>query len=150
MKLKWMMAILLANMTPGRAKAQILHPVSWSYAAKKISASEAVVFMKATIGDGWHVYSQYVKEGGPVKTTFIFKPSPDYVTDGPTIQPKPVVRMEKVFNMNVGFFEHSVVFQQKVKLKSAQTTVTGTLEYMTCNDQQCLPPEDINFSIAIK
>ncbi len=131
-------------------KAQILTPVHWSYGAKKISATEAVVFFKATIDDGWHVYSQYVKDGGPIKTSFTFKTSPDYVVDGTTIEPTPIKRMEKVFNMEVGFFEKSVIFQQKIKLKKGQATVTGTLEYMTCNDHQCLPPDDQEFSVPVK
>jgi len=132
-----------------KANAQILTPVKWSYASKKISATEAVVFIKATIDEGWHVYSQFVKEGGPVKTTFTFTKSKDYQLVGKTIEPKPISRMEKVFNMEVGFFEQSVIFQQKIKLKTAKATVKGTLEYMTCNDKQCLPPADENFSIEI-
>ncbi|WDF77183.1 protein-disulfide reductase DsbD family protein [Mucilaginibacter sp. KACC 22773] len=131
-------------------KAQILQPVHWSYAAKKINATEAVLFFKANIDGGWHVYSQYLKEGGPVPTSFSFKPSKDYMLTGKTSEPKPVVRMEKVFDMEVGFFENEVIFQQKIKLKNKQTTVSGTISYMTCNDQKCLPPSDAEFSIAIK
>jgi thiol:disulfide interchange protein DsbD len=52
--------------------------------------------------------------------------------------------------MEVGFFVNSVIFQQKIKLKAGQTTVSGQLEFMTCNDMQCLPPEDIDFSIPVK
>lgn len=132
------------------AHAQILQPVHWSYAAKKVSATEAVVFFKATIDEGWHVYSQHVEDGGPVKTSFTFKTSPDFQLVGAVVEPKPITRMEKVFNMNVGFFENSVVFQQKVKLKKGKATVKGTLEYMTCNDQKCLPPDDVDFSIDVK
>jgi thiol:disulfide interchange protein DsbD len=58
--------------------------------------------------------------------------------------------MEKAFGMEVGFFEKSVIFQQKIKLKARQVTVSGKLEYMTCNDQKCLPPDDIDFSISVK
>lgn len=133
-----------------KIQAQVLTPVHWSYGSKKISATEAVVFFKASIDPGWHVYSQHVGDGGPVKTTFTFKASPDFTLDGETIEPKPISRMEKVFNMEVGFFETSVIFQQKVKLKKGQTNVTGTLEYMTCNDHQCLPPDDIEFNIPVK
>lgn len=122
------------------ARAQILAPVHWSYGAKKLSNNEAVVFIKATIDDGWHVYSQYVKAGGPVKTTFTFIASPAYTLEGKTIEPTPVTRNEKAFKMDVSFFENTVVFQQKIKLKAVQATVKGTLEYMTCNDHQCLPP----------
>lgn len=132
------------------ASAQILTPVRWSYAAKKINAKEAVVFMKATIEDGWHLYSQFVKDGGPVKTTFTFDPSKAYTLDGPTKEPTPITRNEKVFSMDVSFFEHEVIFQQKIKLKAGQAVVKGKLEYMTCNDKQCLPPDDVDFSIPVK
>ncbi|WP_158994130.1 protein-disulfide reductase DsbD domain-containing protein [Mucilaginibacter sp. L196] len=131
-------------------KAQILTPVRWSYAAKKISKDEAMIFIKATIDDGWHVYSQFVKDGGPVKTTITFPASTSYSLIGSTVEPKPVTRYEKVFSMDVSFFEHEVVFQQKIKLKTGQANVTGTLEYMTCNDKQCLPPEDLQFSVPVK
>lgn len=133
-----------------QTKAQILKPVTWSYAAKKTSATEAMVFIKATIDEGWHVYSQFVKEGGPVKTTITFNPSKTYALVGSTIEPKPVTRMEKVFNMEVGFFESSVIFQQKIKLKAKQAIVTGKLQYMTCNDEKCLPPGDLAFSVPVK
>lgn len=129
--------------------AQILTPVKWSYGAKKLKNGEAVVFMKATIDEGWHLYSQTVKDGGPVKTTFTFPPSKEYTLIGKTIEPTPITRNEKVFNMDVSFFENSVIFQQKVKLKAGKATVKGKLEYMTCNDKQCLPPEDIDFSIPV-
>ncbi len=131
-------------------RAQILTPVHWSYGAKKIGKNEAVVFIKATIDDGWHVYSQYVKDGGPIKTTFTFPASPEYALVGKTIEPTPITRNEPVFKMDVSFFEKEVIFQQKIKLKAGQATVKGTLEYMTCNDHQCLPPDDIDFSIPVK
>jgi uncharacterized membrane protein YqiK len=52
--------------------------------------------------------------------------------------------------MNVSYFDNSVVFQQKVKLNTNETTVKGTLEYMVCNDKQCLPPTEVAFNIAVK
>lgn len=146
---KTILAILLMS-TFAATKAQILTPVHWSYGAKKVSATEAIVFMKATIDEGWHVYSQTVKEGGPVKTTFTFPVAKEYTLVGKTMEPTPITRNEKVFGMDVSFFEKEVIFQQKVKLKTGQATVKGTLEYMTCNDKQCLPPEDLTFSIPVK
>lgn len=130
--------------------AQILKPVRWSYGVKKLNAKEAVVFIKATIDEGWHLYSQHIEEGGPVKTTFTFPASKDYTLNGSTREPKPIVRMESAFNMQVAFFEKSVIFQQKIKLKKQQTTVKGSVEYMTCNDEKCLPPDTQSFSIPIK
>ena len=148
-KLLLAIALLLTG-TVLKTSAQILTPVRWSYGAKKINAHEAVVFMKASIDDGWHLYSQFVKDGGPVKTTFTFDTSKAYTLVGTTQEPTPVTRNEKAFNMDVSFFEHEVIFQQKIKLKAGQAIVKGKLEYMTCNDKQCLPPDDIDFSIPVK
>lgn len=143
------MAVIALILSVG-AKAQIESHVKWSYAAKKISPTEAVVFLKATIDDNWHIYGLDVKDGGPIKTSFTFAPSKDYSPVGKPVQPTPVSKYEPNFKMDVTYFEKSVIFQQKVKLKSAGAiTVKGQLEFMTCNDQKCLPPEDVDFSIPL-
>ena len=131
------------------ASSQILKPVKWSYAAKKTSATEATLFIKATIEDGWHIYSQNMADGGPVKTTFIFPVSKAYKLVGKTVEPKPITKFEKSFEMNVSYFEKSAIFQQKIKLTAANPTVKGSLEFMVCDDHQCLPPETVEFSIPV-
>jgi hypothetical protein len=133
------------------ANGQILNPVKWSYGSKRLSNTEGVVFLKATIDDGWHVYSQTVPDGGPVKTSFTYNPSKSFSLVGNTQEPKPTTRFEKVFSMEVGYFENSVIFQQRVKLKKkGPVTVNGSLEFMTCNDEKCIQPQQIPFSITIK
>jgi hypothetical protein len=130
--------------------AQILTPVKWSYAAKKIDKDQAVVFIKATIDKGWHIYSQHLADGGPIKTTLKFAENNDYTLIGNASEPKSVSKYEKSFSMNVQYFEQSVIFQQKIKLKAGQATVNGTVNYMVCSNQQCLPPEDVEFNIPVK
>jgi len=142
--------IILAVLLNGTVHAQLLKPVKWSYAAKKISATEAVIFMKATIETGWHIYSLNVPDGGPIKTSFTFSPSKSYILSGKPMEPKPVTKFEKTFNMNVSYFENSVIFQQRIKLRTSSPTVKGKLEYMVCSDRQCLPPEEIAFSVPVK
>lgn len=149
--MKKLLLALVALLSFGAAKAQIEHPVEWSYAAKKVSATEAVVLFKATIQDGWHIYSLNVKDGGPVKTSFTFTKSPDYTLVGAASEPTPITKFEKSFSMNVSYFEKSVIFQQKIKIKAGKPLVVkGQLEYMVCNDHKCLPPDDIDFSVPVK
>ncbi|MES2807324.1 MAG: protein-disulfide reductase DsbD N-terminal domain-containing protein [Bacteroidota bacterium] len=131
-------------------QAQILTPVKWAYAAKKISNTEAVVLIKATIDKGWHIYSQHVADGGPAKTNFSFAKSDEYAPLNKTTEPQPKKKFEKAFDMNVTYFENTVVFQQKVKLLTSTPTIKGTITYMVCSNKECLPPEDIEFSVAIK
>jgi len=140
-------AALLFNMA---VYAQIEKPVTWSYAAKKTSATEAVIYIKANIEKGWHLYSQTVKDGGPVKTTFTFPASAAYTLVGKTIEPKPITKFESTFKMDVSYFENGVIFQQKVKLKAGKPVVKGTVEFMVCNDKQCLPPDEVTFSVPVK
>ncbi|HTH82389.1 MAG TPA: protein-disulfide reductase DsbD domain-containing protein [Mucilaginibacter sp.] len=148
--MKKVLAIAIVLMMAIGAKAQVESHVKWSYAAKKVSATEAVVFLKAIIDNGWHIYSQNVKDGGPIKTSFKFTPSKEYALAGKTTEPKPITRFEKAFSMDVSFFEKEVVFQQRIKLTSPKAAaVKGTLEFMTCNDQKCLPPDDVNFTIPL-
>ncbi len=132
------------------AFSQILKPVTWSYAAKKTSATEATIYIKATIDKGWHLYSQFVKDGGPVKTTFTFPTAGTYTLIGKTIEPKPVTKFESTFKMDVSYFENAVVFQQKVKLKGKNPVVKGSVEFMVCDDKQCLPPDQVDFSVPVK
>lgn len=132
------------------AFAQIEAPVKWSYGVKKTGKDQAVIFIKATIEKGWHIYSQTVKDGGPVKTAIKFNPSSDYLVTGQPTAPKPISKFEQAFKMDVEYYENQVIFQQKVSLKNGQATVKGTIEYMACNNKECLPPEDVDFSVDVK
>ena len=120
------------------ASSQILKPVKWSYLAKKTSKTEATLLIRATIDNGWHIYSQNIADGGPIKTSFSFTPAKTFAVVGKTIEPKPVTKFEK-----------TVTFQQKVKLTGGKTVIKGSVEFMVCDDHQCLPPETVEFSIPV-
>ncbi len=58
---------------------------------------------------------------------------------------------EELFGVDVKQFSNSVDFVQTIKLKSpVRTSANITVEYMVCNDKQCLPPTSKKFSIALK
>lgn len=145
-----LLALAALVMMVTHVDAQILTPVKWSYAAKRTGTNEAVILIKATIDNGWHLYSQFVQDGGPVKTTFTFTPSKVYTLTGKVQEPKPIMKFEKAFGMNVSYFERTVVFQQKIRLKAQQAVVKGNVEFMVCNDEKCLPPDVVEFSIPVK
>ena len=147
---KVVLAVAILCFAATGAFAQILNPVKWQFGAKKINETEAVVFMKATMDQGWHIYSQHVDEGGPIPTSFTFNPSADFDVVGKTAEPAPKTKYEEVFSMDVGYFDKEVVFQQKVKLKKGAATVKGAVEFMACDAEQCLPPDEVEFTVAVK
>ena len=134
----------------GNVFPQIIKPVKWSYSSKRISATEAIIFIKATMNRGWHIYSANQPDNGPIKTSFSFKKSINYLSIGSITEPIPISKYEDVFNMQVKYFENSVVFSQKFKLKSKQVVVLGKVEFMACTNKECLPPDEVEFSIPIK
>lgn len=147
MKLLRMLVMLLLPFI--KASGQLLQPAHWSYASKKINDKEAVVFLKATLDPGWHLYSQTLAPGGPLKTQFVFTTSPAYQLTGKTAEPHPIKKFEKVFNQWVFYFEREVVFQQRITLRAPTATVQGKVAYMVCNNQQCLPPDEVKFNLPV-
>ncbi|WP_316785954.1 protein-disulfide reductase DsbD domain-containing protein [Pedobacter frigiditerrae] len=129
--------------------AQLEKPVSWSYLAKKTNKNEATLYLKARMQNRWHIYSLAVK-GIHAKTGFNFSPSKDYTLTGKTMEPKPVSRYDKILKLNLTYFENEVVFTQRIKLNKTSTIVKGKVEFMACNDKQCLPSEEVSFSIPVK
>lgn len=136
------------------AGSQIVDPVKWSYEQKDIGNGEYLLQFIANIEKGWYLYSQNIAEGGPIPTQFTFNPGPEVKLLG---NDKLTERSEhkkegfdKIFNMKVTKYSEQVTFEQKVKLKTPQTPVTGSLQYMTCDDTRCLPPatEEFAFNAA--
>jgi len=130
--------------------AQILRPVKWAYAAKRLSKSEAMLLFKTSIDDDWHIYTTHQQDGGPSKTAFTFTSSNGYKLMGTVQEPPPISHFEQAFGTNVEYFEQSVIFQQKVRLTVPITTIQGKISFMVCNDQKCLPPDDVSFNIPVK
>jgi len=142
-------AILLIAMD---AQAQ-LNPVSWTFTAKKKSDKTYEIHMKATILDGWHLFSQTQPEDAiAIPTGFTFNRNPLLTLDGKI---KEIGTVEKFHDarLDISAYQYSntVDFVQVIKLKvKTKTNITGNLEYQTCNNQKCLPPKTVNFSIAIQ
>src|SRR5690606_17723206 len=54
------------------------------------------------------------------------------------------------FNMDLNFHENVALFTQVIKIKNnSPFKVTGLIESMVCNNQRCLPPEEVDFSFSL-
>ncbi|GAB6279026.1 MAG: thioredoxin family protein [Lentimicrobium sp.] len=130
--------------------AQILDPVKWSFSSQRISSDEFELNFTAKIEKNWHLYSQYIPEGGPIPTTFTFEPSPNYKLIGKTIEPKPHKMFDQNFEMEVQYFDGQAVFKQRIKSLTQQSfNVRGTVEFMACDDSRCIPPVEVDFDFAL-
>ncbi len=128
---------------------QIERPVTWSFSIDQ-KGKEATLSLKAKIDKPWHLYSQDIGPGGPIPTSFKFTPNANYSLVGKVSEPKAEEFMDPNFDMKVKFFEDQVIFKQKIKLNSDKAfKIEGSLEFMSCNDKMCLPPDEVEFSFAV-
>lgn len=141
----------LAVLTGGILMAQSSKEVSWAYSAKKIADKTYEVHMTATIGGNYHMYAQDPGGEGPIATAFTFTKSPLITLDGKVQEKGALVKkFESAWSHDVRYYEKTVDFVQVVKLKSnAKTSLAGKVEFMVCNDTQCLPPADVDIKVNI-
>jgi hypothetical protein len=133
------------------AIAQSSKQVNWVYSAKKVADKTYEIHMTATIGGDYHLYAQDAGGDGPIPTTFSFTKSPLLALDGAVKEKGQIVKkFESAWNHNVNYYEKTVDFVQVVKLKSnVKTTLAGKVEFMVCNDKECLPPADVDIKVNI-
>lgn len=129
-----------------------LDPVKWSFAAKKISQTEYDLILTADVAKGWYVYSQYLEsDEGPIATSFIFDENDSFELMGETAESgNKKEGYDEIFGMNLIKFGGKVAFTQRIKLTGKPEKINGSLEFMTCDDEQCLPPKTVDFVIPIK
>lgn len=144
------LATFFAFMLPMVSVAQIYDPVQWSFSTESLGNNEYNVIFKAQIENGWHVYSQHIADGGPIPTSFVFNEDNSYQRIGEVTESNAIVLHDPVFDMELRFFEKEAIFTQKVKVLGKEpVAVKGELEYMVCNDGQCLPPTAVEFDINL-
>ena len=147
LKLSLFLALLISTIS---TTGQILAPVKWSYAAKKLDQKYAVVYLKAEMEVNWHIYSTKMQTDGPVARAFTFNATPEYSLVEDVKEPKPIKHFEKAFGRNALYFEKSVVFQQKILLNKEAMVIKGKLRYMACDNKRCLSPQEVSFEIPVK
>ena len=135
------------------AQAQILTPVKWKIKLDdKGGAPEKEIVFTATADKGWHLYDMNLPEGGPVSTSFTFETLNGAELIGqPVPSVKPTTVYDEQFAMNLSWYPGTVSFTQKLKVTDpAKFKAEGEVEFMACNDETCLPPDQIPFSFDKK
>ena len=121
--MKKVMMILWTLMVVLGMHAQMVDPVHFTSELKMGEGTEAEIIFHATIDNGWHVYSTEIGEDGPIG--------------------KVIKKMDKLFNMELKYFEKEATFVQKIRFTKPQYDIDCYLEYGACSDASCLPPSEI-------
>lgn len=143
-----MMVLAIGSMSfvPGKEH------VEWKFEAKKKTATEYEIIITANVDKPWHIYSQNSGKNGPIPTSFVFKKNPLISLSGKTLEKgKAEKSYDDLFKTEVIYYNNTVVFTQLVKLKaSVKTTLSGTVDYMLCDEKECTPPTKKSFDITLQ
>lgn len=131
--------------------AQYQEPVKFSVEQKKISDLEIELIFTGTVDPGWHVYSTDIADGGPTAATITFETKEGVKPAGKlTPKGKVLTKHDALFDMQVSYMEGKAVFSQKLKITAPQYKVSGYLTFGSCNDENCMPPTNVEFNYSGK
>lgn len=129
------------------ANAQMLEPIVWSSTIKMTSNNEGVMTFKASIDDGWHLYSFDLPENGPNATKITFEKTSGIELLGEIVPSRqPIDTVDLVFNIRVGWWDADVEFSQKFKvLEEGKYDIAGEIYFQACNGETCIAPTTETF-----
>jgi thiol:disulfide interchange protein len=131
--------------------SQILTPVIWDSEVKQVDGDTITLLMHASIEENWHLYTQNIPDGGPIPTTFTFEnPNNDFELVGETTESESHTSFDKIFEMDLGYFDISATFTQKIKLLNKDlSTVNVLVDFQSCDDEKCIfESADMTFKLA--
>ncbi|MEQ8325463.1 MAG: protein-disulfide reductase DsbD family protein [Vicingaceae bacterium] len=130
--------------------AQVLEPVKWKFTIQEVGNGLYDLVAEAQIDEHWHLYTQKTYEEGPIATTFTFEKTDGVELMGSIKESESITKYEEIWEAEITFFENRARFTQRVKkLTASEVTVAGYLEFMTCDDKRCLPPEFVDFEFLL-
>lgn len=129
------------------AFAQFHMPVQFSVKQNRISDTELEIVFTGKVDAGWHVYSTDIPDGGPTKAELTLEKQEGVKTKGALRATGKVHRaVDDMFGMELSYMEGTASFSQKFTVTASSYEVSGYLTYGACNDENCIPPTNVDFS----
>lgn len=131
---------------------QEMDPVKWTFDINQVGPNEHELIFKANIESPWKVYSQFTGDDGPFPTEITYESGNIEMLDNKFESGDKKEGYDKMFDTDVIAFtsKKSYVIKHKVKVTDFSKPVQGYLTFMTCNNEMCLPPTDVDFKFTIQ
>lgn len=128
-------------------QSEIYEPSSWSISVRNNGDQSYTLDITCELEAGWHLYSQTLDPNdGPVPTEFTYELPAEHGLIGSTEEPQPILEYDPNFMMDLAFFKDKVTFTQKIQSTAQPGTVNGSVFFMLCDDEKCLPPDVLEFT----
>lgn len=151
MRYKLLLILAIILQFSQSAISQIVEPITWHVEEKKVSSTEIEINYTATIEQDWHLYATKLPEGGPIATTITYKTLQGVELIGElTPSKKATEEYQQIFELVLSWYTQTVTLTQRAKITSPNYKIEGNIRFMGCNNTTCLPPTNIDFSLASK
>ena len=119
---------------------QVFDPVTWSFRKTLKKDNVYTIRIEASIEEEWHVYALDLGDAdGPIPTT-LYWDTAKVTLVGDVRAAEFIEAYDDNFQETLRYYEHTLWFEQDVKLLDTSATAFGELEFMVCNAERCLPP----------
>lgn len=125
---------------------------SWSTDVVRLEKDLYRVSVTAVIDSTWHIYDTLRTEYGPNATIVEFNIADQKRArkeGGMTVSAEPYRYYDDIFMMEVGYFEDTVTFSQDIRLRKKDAVVNVYVEWMACDENNCMPLADQEFTIGL-
>lgn len=149
---RFVLALSLLLLGSGLNAQIVRDAVSWARSVEDKSPTEKILVFTATVKDPWHLYGTELPKGGPTPTHLLVdKIAGAELVGGLVSSQKPIEKYDPNFEMTLRFFSGKVSFRQKIRITDPKKfAFVGAIRYMACNDEQCLPPANWEFTVQTK
>ena len=120
-------------------QAQIEEPVIWGSSLEELSEDRYMLKFEAQIAPKWHLYSQFSNPEGAIPTEFIFDNLNGYKLIGVVEEGESITNFDKVFEMDLTYFNDSASFQQEIQIiDNDLRKLRVEINYQACDDKLCI------------
>ncbi len=127
------------------------NPVTWDVEIVTEEDNVYEIRFEASIAEGWYIYSQdNDPNAGPIPTTIEFNENTDILLEGGVVEVSGHLKegLDPIWKQVIKKYSDEVTFVQSFTVLES-TSIEGYYEYMTCNDESCMPPEYVEFSLDV-
>lgn len=131
--------------------AQDLNPITWQVDCTKKEGVQQLEFT-ASIKEGWYLYSQEIDEGGPIPTSFkLSYDGENFEFINPIEKSKyKIISTDEMFLMELIKYKNEVRYTYPLDKVINNGTIQASVEFMCCDDTQCLAPKTVELTLNLK
>ena len=120
-------------------QAQFEEPIVWESSLEQLSEERFLLKFEAKIKPKWHLYSQFSNPEGAIPTEFVFDDLNGYQLIGTVEEGESITEFDKVFEMDLTYFNNKASFQQEIQITSSDLTqIKVEINYQACDDELCI------------